>query len=567
VTDDQRTDPPSPAASAAGVATDVAAAPGDSTPGGGEAAPEPGRPSERQRVPRIVWLLVALHVVVLGAYSILLPTYRAPDEPLHVDLAHYWSTDFDYPAWDDRDTDDGVINSLFQVRFPGRAAHLTAGEAIPKDERASYEQLGETESIGGVNQLPQHPPLYYIVAGTAERATEIVIGDPDFMLETWFYRLVSIAMVAPLPYIIWRASRIVDLPDPVAVAAMLIPLAIPQYLHIGASVNNDNLQYLTTWLMLPIVLRVARGDLGPRTMIVGGVVTGVGLLAKAFTFVNPCWMAAALALVLLRQGRAALPRVVRAGLVYSVPTMVLGGWWWVRNVVLYGSLMPTRYFDIVQPVPPDELDILDYLNTWITVTLRRTWGDFGYYDTRIPSLAVALATTVCVVALLAAVVGRDRIAHSKLGDRLLVFLPLPLLMAMQLQTALGTYLDIGQYAGLQGRYWFGAVAPLAILIALGAARLLRSAARWLPFGVLAGAAVMQGLALSAIFGFYWGAPGSALSSRLHAMVAWAPVPGEMIAIAAVAGLLVGVAAVVEIGRVVLGSRGDTANPAPTAASA
>jgi len=33
----------------------------------------------RQRNPRVVWWVVALHVAVLGAYSILLPTYRAPD--------------------------------------------------------------------------------------------------------------------------------------------------------------------------------------------------------------------------------------------------------------------------------------------------------------------------------------------------------------------------------------------------------------------------------------------------------------------------------------------------------
>jgi small subunit ribosomal protein S36 len=559
MTDDPRTNAPTAVvASAPDVSDGDKAAARD-----GEAAPGPSPRPERTRTPRVVWWIVALHVVVLGAYSILLPTYRAPDEPLHVDLAHHWSTDFDYPAWDDRDTADGIINSLFQVRFPGRAAHLTEDAAIPKDERASYEQLDETESIGGVNQLPQHPPLYYIVAGTAERATEVVTGDPDFMLETWFYRLVSIAMVAPLPWIIWKASRLIGLPMPATVAAMLVPLAIPQYLHIGASVNNDNLQYLATWLMTPIVLQVARGDLGRRTMIVAGVVTGLGLFAKAFSFVILGWMACALALVLLRQGRESLPRVVRAGLVYSVPTMLLGGWWWVRNVVVYGSLMPTIYFDVVRPVPRGNFDLLEYLNTWITSTLRRTWGDFGYYDTRIPSIAVTVATAVCVVALGAALIGRDRVADTKLGDRLLLFVPLPLLMAMQLQTAISTYLDNGQFAGLQGRYWFGAIAPLAVLMALGGAKLLRGARHWLPVGVVAAAVVMQALAVSAIFGFYWGAPRSAISDRVRALVAWAPLPGELIALGAVVGAAVVVSALVAVGRVVLRGRRVDQGATPT----
>ena len=506
-------------------------------------------------------------MVVLGAYSILLPTYRAPDEPLHIDLAHHWSVDFSYPAWDQRETGLDILNSLRLVRFAGRAAHLTTDEAPPKDERPSYEQLARIPAAQGANHLPQHPPLYYIVAGTAERAAEVVIGDPDFTFETWFYRLVSIAMVAPLPFAIWKAGRVIGLPDPVTVAAMLVPLAIPQYVHIGASVNNDNLQFLTTWLMAPLVLRVADGDLGRRLMITAGVVTGVGLMAKAFTFVIPAWMALALGLALLRQGRAALPAVVRAGLVYSVPTMLIGGWWWVRNMILYGSLMPTRYFDIVDPVPREELDIVDYMRTWWSATIGRFWGDFGYYDTRIPRLAVTLATTVVIVALLVAIIGRDRVAQTRLGDRLLLFVPLPLLMAMQLQTALGTYLDIGQYAALQGRYWFGAIAPLCVLIGLGLAKLVGTRGRrWLPIGVLVAVGVMQFLAIDAIFSFYWGAAGAPYADRLRAMIAWAPLPGEVIAVATVVAAVVGVLAVIQIGRVTLAGRGDGAPPDVAAAT-
>ena len=561
MTDDHPTEAPSsPLPSGAAV---TGTEPDDPAAGSGLGARQRNGGRVRTRVPAIVWWMVALHVTVLGAYSILLPTFRAPDEAQHVDLAHFWSTDFDYPAWDDRLVADGVRNAEGQLRPRSRSAHLTAQAARPKDERASFEQLDEVPIPNIRNQLAQHPPLYYIVAGTAERATEVVIGDPDFVVETWFYRLVSIAMVAPLPYVIWRASRLLELPEPVAVGAMLLPLAFPQYLHIGASVNNDNLQYLATWLMAPIVLRVARGDLAWRTMALAGVLSGIGLLTKAFAFVIPAWMACALLLVLLRQGRAALPGVVRAGLVYAVPAMALGGWWWVRNVVLYGSLMPTRYFDLVEQLPRGDFDPVDYMGRWMSVTVRRVWGDFGYFDTHIPSTAVTIATTIAAVTLLVGVVGRDRVAGTKSGDRLLLLVPLPLLMAMQLQTALRTYLDSGQYAALQGRYWFGALAPAAILISLGAAKALGWLWRWLPLVVLAAIVVMQGLALSTILGFYWGAPGSAMADRLRAVVAWAPVPGELVGVAFAAGAIVGGAALVEIGRVVRrGGRRDVVQTDP-----
>jgi small subunit ribosomal protein S36 len=504
----------------------------------------------RQRTPRVVWWVIALHIAVLGAYSILLPTYRAPDEPLHVDLAHLWSTDFTYPEWDARDTGSDIIRSLDYVRFQGRAAHLTAAEATPKDERPSYEELEDPDGPRGRNQMPNHPPLYYVVAGTAERAAEAVIGEPDFQLETWFYRLVSIVFVASLPFVIWRTAKTLGVPDTVGVAAMLIPLAIPQYLHIGASVNNDSLQFLLIWLVTPIVLRLGRGELGTRTVALAGVISGLGLLTKGFAFVTLAWVGCALLLALLRAGRASVGPVARAGALYAIVTMALGGWWWVRNLILYGALMPSRYSEIVGEGPGPGKDVGGFLRGWAELTVRRFWGDFGYYDTHIPTLAITVATVLCVAAIVVACVGRDPIARTRAGDRLLLLLALLLLMAMQLRTSLGGYLDSGLTAGLQGRYWYGSLAAVPVLIALGCAKLLRRHTHWLPVIVLPAIAIMQGVALSTILGFYWGAPHSALTSRLRAIVAWAPVPGELIAVAAMAGVVVFAVTATELGRFV-----------------
>lgn len=524
------------------------------------ASPKPGRWGRwRRSVPRVVWLVFGLHVVVLGAYSILLPTYRAPDEPLHVDLAHLFSEDFRYPAWDDRDTGAEVIASLDDVDFAGRAAHLHPDDAPPKGDRPSFEELGEREGADvnrGINQLPQHPPLYYAVAGTLERGAEVVVGDPNFQLETWFYRLVSIAMVAPLPIVIWRVSKRLGLPDPVGVAAMLVPLAIPQYLHIGASVNNDNLQFLFIWLAAPLVLRLADGDLRTRTVVAAGVVSGLGLFTKAFAFVTPAWVGLALALALVRAGWAAWPRVARAGLIYGALTVALGGWWWIRNVVSFGEIMPTRYDDVVRDRPPGGRDAAEFTDQWITLTVRRFWGDFGYYDTRLPGLVVTVATLLCLALIVVACVARDRVAGTRRGDRILLAAALPLLMGIQYVTALDSYMDSGRFAGLQGRYWFGAIAPIAVVIALGAAILARGLRRWLPAMALAAVCAMQGFALATILGFYWGDPGSPLTSRLRAVTAWAPLPGEVIAAAALVGVVVGAAALVEIGRVVLRDDGE-----------
>jgi small subunit ribosomal protein S36 len=487
-----------------------------------------------------VWSIVALHLTLLLFYSVVMPTYRAPDEPQHVDLAHEFSEELRYPAWDARDTGVGVLNSLNIVRFHQQSKDLESAAAPHKDDRPSIDELDEQTRPRAINQLSQHPPLYYAVSGLFVRGIEVFTGDPigAFDVEAWFYRLASILMVGSLPLIVWTTGRRFGLPDNVAIAATLVPLAIPEYLHIGSSANNDTLLILFFWLLTPLVLRLARGDLSVKTAVLAGLVTGGGLYTKGFALMMPGWVLGALLLALARGGRSQLGRIASAGAVYGVVALATGGWWWVANLVRYGRLLPNRMGDLVDPIESNVRDMGEFVRTWGSITTRRFWGDFGRFDVHIPSLAVALATGVVLLALVAACVGRDRIARSPVGDRLLLAAPLILLIVFQFIAAWRAYLDLGRMPGLQGRYWFGALAALSVIVALGLARVLGRFARWLPLALLGGVWVMNLVATRAIVGFYWGAPGSGWWSRLRAVVAWAPFQGEVLATGAVVGLMV-----------------------------
>jgi small subunit ribosomal protein S36 len=497
--------------------------------------------SRVRRVPPLVWLITGTYLTALLAYSFLMPTYRAPDEPLHVDLNHLFAEDLRYPAWDDRDTGPEIQRSLGMVRFGRRSLHLTEQEALPKDERPSYEQMAEPPKATGVNQIPQHPPLYYVVSGGAERAVETMFGgnDPSWDMEVWFYRLVSIAFVAPLPLIIWSTARRLGAPDAVGAAACLVPLAIPQLTHIGSSVNNDNPMMLAFWLLTPLTLRVAGGDVRPRTAALAGVISGVGLLSKGFALVLPLWVAAALLLAWRRAGRDATRRVVTAGLTYGGVTFAVGGWWWVRNLVRYGEISPSRFEKMVANTGNDEVDLWGFVRSWAYTTTRRFWGDFGWYDgAYVPAVAFGLLTAAVLVGIAIACTRRDRVAHSVLSDRLLLAAPLLLLVATQFAFAFRGYLLTSRLPGMQGRYWFGAVAGMAVVAVLGWANLAPRFQRLLPIGVLVSAVAMQATAVRAIVNQYWGAPGSAVADRFRAIVAWAPLPGEIIAAGTVLGALV-----------------------------
>jgi hypothetical protein len=97
-----------------------------------------------------------------------------------------------------------------------------------------------------------------------------------------------------------------------------------------------------------------------------------------------------------------------------------------------------------------------------------------------------------------------------------------------------------------------------VSVALGLANLRPGATRYLPAGMLAGAVAMNDFAVSAMLGEYRGARGSALTARLHALVAWAPMDGRFIAVGAVVGafaLAASVAQVLAIAVHLLGAGG------------
>jgi small subunit ribosomal protein S36 len=250
--------------------------------------------------------------------------------------------------------------------------------------------------------------------------------------------------------------------------------------------------------------------------------------------------------------------------------MATGGWWWVANVVRYGEPLPSRYYNLVSPVESDVRDFGMFLETWSGITTRRFWGDFGWFDVHISDVAVTVASVIVVVGIVVACTRRDRVAGTPRGDRLLLAAPFLLLVLVQFVNALRAYVSLGRLPGLQGRYWFGAMAALAVVVALGLANLLSRAQRVLPLTMLTGAVTMNALGVSAVLGTYWGEPGSAIADRFDAVVAWAPIEGELIAAGAVLGCVVLAATIAQVVALTLRSGRDepsakTPDPRPVTA--
>ena len=136
--------------------------------------------------------------------------------------------------------------------------------------------------------------------------------------------------------LVWIAARLVVLARPgvtevVALLAALVAVSNPMVVAMTMSVQNDGLALLLGLLALDQGLRARDA----RAEVVTGLLIGLAVLTKLTAWpVGP-----ALAVVALwRYRSAALPHLCRLAL----PALAISGWWFARNVALYGDLTGQR---------------------------------------------------------------------------------------------------------------------------------------------------------------------------------------------------------------------------------
>ncbi len=474
--------------------------------------------------PRVLWLVVAAYLGLGLVYSLAVPLLRAPDEVGHVDLVEEMSGQWRYPRWDEREVSPGVAQAPHEVRFHEGSRDLVPAEARPRSERPSFEDLGiERGRAGPPNQLTQNPSLYYRVVGAGQWVLDALPGDPAraWDVQTWTMRASSVLMLAALPVAVWASCRRLGVDDGPALTATLAPLCIPQLFHIGSAVNNDNLANALWWLATPVVLALGAGALRGRAPLVAGALTGLAMLTKQTGLVLAVWVALAV-VVGWRRSRSGWTAMARAALVSGAVAVAIGGWWWISNLVRFGTLTPSRFEELLPPGSPGT-DVPGF----VVEALRRYaitfWAGFGHADTQLPTelcVAFSVGALVVLVALLAT---PRRWSGAALGDRLLLAAPLLMLFGSTFLNALAYYRRSGYTAGVQGRYLFGAIAALAVAGALVVQRLPGLRSRRGPVVVLVVALVIHGFALERILDRYWG-DDRGWVGQLRAIAAWSPLP-------------------------------------------
>ena len=497
------------------------------------------RVSRRARTGALA-LVTVLWATVLLCWVQLTPLYRAADETLHVDLVLHVLDGDGYPPPGELRLDPEVrasypLAGLSTEERPDLAAlfplPLSTTDVPPR--ASSFDELEPVPGLPAItNQMTQHPPLYYgLVAGAAR----LVPGfdDRSFVTQVGLLRLLSAALLLPLPLLAAAAARRLGAGPPVATAAALLPLAVPQLAHVGASLNNDVLLVLLGAAVAAPLLAVGRGDASRRTAVVVGVLLGLALLTKALAVGLLVWAALAYALALLGPARAHGRAVAGSALLAMGIALVVGGWWWVVNLVRYGTVQPSGTPSL--PVRDTDPDLVDFTWTFLSRVTASTWGSFGWLEVRLPGAAQLLGLVVVLVGLGLFLLRRPERPWARAAGGAAVA-GFALQTAVVYQQSLKNYLRGGYLAGLQGRYLFAFVAVLAALVAVGVAHALPDRARRLaPLLALTAVVVMQAVGvLTALRGFWW-PDGEGVRRALAIQSAWAPFPPWTTLLAALVG--------------------------------
>jgi 4-amino-4-deoxy-L-arabinose transferase-like glycosyltransferase len=262
---------------------------------------------------------------------------------------------------------DRVLLGALVAVFAGFAVEYTRITPLG----ASPDELSHLHYITGIAdhaRLPpageperQQPPLYYLLGAIVAKLT----GDDARLI-----RLVSVVLgVLTILTVFLVARRLFPLRPYLAIGAAALVALLPETQYLAGAINDDNLAWLAGALLVLAGLVVMQSAvLTTRLALGAGLAVAFAVLAK-----ETVWALAVLLLVIVAVRFARCLRAVHiAALV--LPTVVLAGWWFVRNAVVFGSPLPPLH-----PITAQRqvFDSLSQVRGYLAATALSLVGMYG----------------------------------------------------------------------------------------------------------------------------------------------------------------------------------------------
>ncbi|MFN2115310.1 MAG: glycosyltransferase family 39 protein, partial [Anaerolineae bacterium] len=401
----------------------------------------------------LVLIIVAYVIVALG-FNLVVPVGESPDEPTHLEYVYYLRQNRALPHLS-LPGGTGITQGGHPPLYYLLGAALTFWAPAESPERVTNPHFTfnmETMQAPNAFVHVREAPFPYsgqpeVLAVHVARLISLLAGVVTIISAY----LIGRTVLPSRPYVAWGAAALVAF--------------LPGYVFFGGVFNNDTLAIAFAALALLGAVRVAVGKDSPRDLLILGTILGLGLMTKMTTV----WLVGIAGLgVLAAAWRARDWRVLgRAMLYVGVPVAILSGWWIVRNMRLYGvdDPMAWRMFLAAGPDLLRDIPLRDELGAYFRLQYMSFWGSFGWTTIRLPEpvySALAVIPILGVAGLAILVARRDRlVAENRWG---LVLLGIAVVVGYLSAFRLALVFNM---VAAHGRYLYPALAPMAVLAAVG----------------------------------------------------------------------------------------------------
>lgn len=351
--------------------------------------------------------------------------------------------------------------------------------------------------VGSYASLPPGGPLF---AGALMDVVHVISRQPvepfsaimtsaaplDVYMVT--ARLASDIWIALYILFLYLTSRLVFREPLMRYTALILGALIPQVTFIGAYANDDSIAAAAAAATIYISLHLLLRGWSRTFALFAGCVLSVLLLSKIDAYITLVALALCIVVRTYQEWSTGTvgPLIRHLVLAFGV-VLILTGWWFVRNVVLYGPTDPVgvevlrHRFGIVAPqyfahtIGGQGGTALTILGdpSWRLSTFQSFWGEFDYmallYPARVYSvleLIFGLGLAGLVFAAIRSLFKRWRgCAAPRAGATAVIPALMALLFVLALSASVYNSLTLDYQP--QGRYLFAALIPVIFGLSVG----------------------------------------------------------------------------------------------------
>lgn len=397
--------------------------------------------------------IAAAYVVLATIYSVVTPIFEASDELWHYPMVKYLADNsLQLPPQDPANPgpwrQEGSQPPLYYMIAAVLTSGIDTSDMMTVRRLNPHADIGIIRPDGNLNMIVHRPGEAFPWRGTT--------------LAVHIARFFSVALGLGTVLVTYQLARELFPTQPtLQLGATALVAFLPMFLFISGSVNNDNLANLLGNLLILLIVRLLKSASAPswRAYVWIGIVTGAGLLAKFnIGFLIPI-VALALLIVSLRL-RDWRPLII-GGAIAGALTIFIAGWWYWRNIQLYGD--PTglnRFLEMVgrRTAPANAAQLWSERESFT----RAFWGFFGGVNLPLPD-AVYLVFNLIGGAGLTGALAWIIVNASRRA----ITLPMLVTLLWPLVTFISYLRWTAETPASQGRLVFGALSCIMLWLAVG----------------------------------------------------------------------------------------------------